>query len=71
MIAVWSSGLALIQAEAILAELEIIELGSLRSALNNLLDGNDSGQWPGLMRAIALELWLKTEGLTPIPVTVS
>jgi asparagine synthase (glutamine-hydrolysing) len=56
---------------SILAELEIIELGSLRSALNNLLDGNDSGQWPGLMRAIALELWLKTEGMTPIPVTVS
>jgi hypothetical protein len=54
-----------------LAELQIIEFESFHSALSNLLDGNDSNQWPGLMRAIALELWLKTEAKTSIPITKS
>jgi asparagine synthase (glutamine-hydrolysing) len=56
---------------SILARLEIIELGSLRSALSNLLDGKDSRQWPSLMRAIAIELWLKTERNTAIPIAMS
>jgi asparagine synthase (glutamine-hydrolysing) len=52
----------------LLAEFQIVEFESFHSALSNLLDGNDSTQWPGLMRAIALELWLKTEAKTSTPV---
>lgn len=48
-------------ADSRLAELNFVNVASLRLSLNAVASGTGTNQWPGLIKALALELWLQSE----------